>query len=241
MPRVSLLSLSVIVVSLLLASSAILLWVWIVRRRRDEALRSHGKPALIMPTTSSPDVPRAPLVRDAQPQRRSPITALAVAERLTPADYEVAAGSPVDSLATMTTGETVVGDAVSEVIQGHSLRFHRPSDRSLHFLPGMLQVIEGADAGLELRFVRLSATEEPVVTFGRSEGPPYRHVQLLEPTVSRMHARLVFEDEAWHLTSLSRTNPVLVNRTALVNEEAMRLGDGDRIEMGALAFRYHSR
>ena len=241
MPRVSLLSLSVILVSLLIASSAMLVWLWIARRKRDAAMRAHGKPALIMPTSSSPNVPRTPMVHDIHPQRRSPITALAVAERLTPADYQVAVGSPIDALATMTTGENVMGDAVAEIIQGHTLRFHRPVDHALHFLPGRLQVIEGADAGLEVRFVRLSDQDQPVITFGRSEGPPYRHVQLLEPTVSRTHARMVFDDESWHLTSLSRTNPVSVNRQPMDDDNSIRLGDGDRIEMGALVFRYHTR
>lgn len=241
MPRVSLLSLSAILASLLVASAAILVWHWIARRKRDAALRTHGKPALIMPMASSPAVPRTPLMHDMRPHRRTPATALAVAERLTPADYQVAVGSPVDALATMTTGENVMGDAVAEMIQGHTLRFHRPMDHSLHLLPGRLQVIEGADAGLEVRFVHLSDQDPPVITFGRSEGPPYRHVQLLEPTVSRTHARMVFDDESWHLTSLSRTNPVSVNRLPMGDDNSIRLGDGDRVEMGALVFRYHTR
>jgi len=239
--RVSFLSLSVILASLAFASAAVLVWLWVARRKRDAALRMHGKPALVMPTSSNPDVPRAPLVRDLQPMRRSPITALAVAERLAPDEYSVVSGSPQEAFITMTTGETVTRDAVSEMIQGSALRFYRPADHALPFLPGRLQVIEGPDAGLEVRFVRLADGSEPVVTFGRSEGPPFRHVQLLEPTVSRAHARLHLEDSGWYLTNLSRTNPVVVNRTAMMDEEPQRLGDGDRVEMGALIFRYYDR
>ncbi len=170
--------------------------------------------------------------------RRSPITALAVAERLSPEEYQVSSGSSEQALVTMTTGETVMSDEIAEQIQGHALRFHRPADRSRPFLPGHLLVIEGTDAGLEVHFVRLAPIEDPVITFGRSEGPPFRHVQLLEPTVSRAHARMSFDGDGWSLTNLSRTNPVLVNRIALADEQPVPLQDGDRIEMGALVFRY---
>ena len=239
--RVSLLSLAVIIGSLVFATAAVMLSLWLVRRRRDAQLREHGKPVLVMPLSSVPDVPRSPLVRQSQPMRRSPITALAVAERLAPDDYHVVAGAGSDDVATMTTGEAVRRTEVAEMIQGRALRFHRAVDRSLEHLPGRLVVVEGPDAGLELRFVHLPDADEPVVTFGRSEGPPYRHVQLLEPTVSRTHARLAYDAGDWLLTNLSRTNPVSINGAALGDEEGHLLYDGDRIEMGTLAFRYHER
>ena len=250
MIRVSLLSLSVILATLAVAIAAILIWLWIARRKRDQALRDHGRPLLVMPMVPQSDIPRTPLVRDVVPVRRSPITALAVAEPLAATEYQMVAESPADSLATMTTGETPMGneavhsrghEAVAEMIHGSALRFHRPADPSRPFLPGVLRVSEGPDAGIELRFVRLAGEEPPVVTFGRSEGPPFRHVQLLEPTVSRAHARLAYQEDGWYLTNLSRTNPVLLNRIPLADEQGTRLQDGDRIEMGALAFRYVSR
>lgn len=246
MIRVSLLSLSVILATLAVATAAILTWLWIARRKRDQALREHGRPLLVMPLAPSPDMVRAPLMRDVMPARRSPVTALAVAESLAPSEYQMVTESPEDSLVTMTTGETPTGndavqDAVAEMIQGSALRFHRPADHARPFLPGTLRVSEGPDAGIELRFVRLAGSEPPVVTFGRSEGPPFRHVQLLEPTVSRAHARLAYQEDGWYLTNLSRTNPVLLNRVPLTSDEGTRLQDGDRVEMGALAFRYLSR
>jgi hypothetical protein len=239
--RVSFLSLAVIIGSLLFATAAVVLSLWLARRRRDLQLREHGKPVLVMPLSSMPEVPRAPMIRDAQPMRRSPITALAVAERLAPDDYSVVAGTHEDDLATVTTGQSLRTNEVAEMIQGRSLRFHRAVDASLHLLPGRLEVAEGADAGLELRFVRLSDGDEPVITFGRSEGPAYRHVQLLEPTVSRTHARMKFEENGWSLTNLSRTNPVSVNGAPLGDDVPYRLRDGDRVEMGTLIFRYRGR
>jgi len=235
--RVSILSLSVILASLALASGGILLWMWLVRRKRDAALRSHGRPALVMPLASATQVPRAPLVRDSIPMRRSPITALAVAERLAPSDYHEVGDTAERQRVATTTGELRPG-AVAEMVQGVALRFHRPTERSLPILPGHLVVIEGSDSGMELPFVQLAEGEPTVITFGRSEGPPFRHVQLLEPSVSRAHARLEFDDDGWSLVNLSRTNPVVVNRVAMVDEHPVRLRDGDRVEMGTLAFRY---
>lgn len=240
--RVSFLSLSVILASLALACGGIVVWLWLARRKRDIELREHAKPMLIMPTLPPTEEPRLPpVIREVTPMRSSPITALAVAQRLTPDEYHVVTDSPEDALVTMTTGETVMTGAVAEMIQGQALRFHRHADASRPLLPGHLQVIEGPDAGLDVRFVRMAGGEPPVVSFGRSEGPPFRHVQLLEPTVSRSHARMSFESDGWTLTNLSRTNPVLVNRVALTDEEPVPLRDGDRIEMGTLVFRFHQR
>ncbi|MCC6928810.1 MAG: FHA domain-containing protein [Gemmatimonadaceae bacterium] len=241
MMRVSFLSLSVILSSLGLACALIVVGVWFARRKRDTELREHAKPLLIMPTLPPTEEPRLPPpVRDVQPMRTSPVTALAVAQRLTPEDYHVVSDSPEQALVTMTTGETVLTGAIAEMIQGTALRFHRPADASRALLPGHLQVVDGSDAGLDVRFVRLNG-EPPVISFGRSEGPPFRHVQLLDPTVSRTHARMEFDVDGWSLTNLSRTNPVLVNGSALTDEVPVRLQDGDRIEMGALTFRYHWR
>jgi predicted component of type VI protein secretion system len=80
------------------------------------------------------------------------------------------------------------------------------------------------------------------VTFGRREGPAYRHIQLLEPTVSRTHARMTRDGDRWRLTNLSRTNPVIVNGMPLDGvSNSQVLQDSDVVEMGALVFRYYDR
>ena len=141
-------------------------------------------------------------------------------------------------------------------VDGASVRYWRPADGTLQFLPGRLEVIAGRDAGQEIRFVRTPGPEGSQVTFGRAEGAPYRHVQLREPTVSRTHARMTLEvtpDGAdgrgpvarWRLENLSATNPVMVNGRALgANESAdcaVVLAEGDRIEMGEVVFRFHTK
>ena len=243
--RVSLGSLLIIAGTLVTAALAIVSALWVARRRRDEELRAHGNPLLVMPVMSS----MAPLVvgseRSAAAQPRPFAVPRVNALDAAAASIAVPMSGPVNALqdpVTATTGRFAPGTLPPEVVAGHSLRFHRPADGTLQFLQGFLEVVGGPDAGHEVRFVRPGLGDKADITFGRKEGPPYRHVQLLEPTVSRTHARLSPEGERWRLTNLSRTNPVVVNGRPLdgVNS-AHLLADDDLVEMGALVFRFHAR
>jgi len=165
-----------------------------------------------------------------------------------------AAGTPLS--ATAAPNDAVAGAAVD----GASVRYWRPADGTLQFLPGRLEVIAGRDAGQEIRFVRTPGPDGTRVTFGRAEGAPYRHVQLREPTVSRAHARMSLEVSdgmgasdgraaagvaRWRLENLSATNPVVVNGKPLAADESpgcsVVLDEGDRIEMGEVVFRFHEK
>jgi hypothetical protein len=132
------------------------------------------------------------------------------------------------------------GDAA--FVDGETLRFAVPTDRTLQFLPGRLEVIAGPDTGREVRFVRTPGEDTVQVTFGRAEGPVYRHVQLHARTVSRQHAMMSLIDEHWELRNLSMTNPVVLNGRVLEhNEVAPLLVEGDKIEMGEVVFLFHER
>jgi FHA domain len=138
--------------------------------------------------------------------------------------------------------ELTIVDPAAEfatLVDGHSLRFYRPADGTLQFYPGRLEVIEGRDAGHEIRFVKTAGPDSDTITFGRLEGPPYRHVQLREPTVSRQHAKMTLRGGSWSLENLSGTNPVVVNGNALSGQgTTIVLADGDRVEMGEVTFRF---
>jgi hypothetical protein len=147
--------------------------------------------------------------------------------------------------------------AAGAAVDGASVRYWRPADGTLQFLPGRLEVISGRDAGHEIRFVRTPGPDGNRITFGRADGLPYRHIQLREPTVSRSHARMTLEagigsadargaaQPGWRLENLSATNPVVVNGRALAsdggNGSGVALRDGDRIEMGEVVFRFHEK
>jgi hypothetical protein len=121
-------------------------------------------------------------------------------------------------------------------------RAPRPMDGTLQFLPGRFEVIEGREIGQEIRFVRQPGTAQTEVTFGRQDGTAYRHVQLHEPTVSRLHAKMTLEDRDWRLTNLSATNPVSVNGKPLDPDHgSVVLRDGDRVEMGEVVFRFRAK
>lgn len=230
-----------VLAALLTTAVAIFAAAWVARRRRDEDLREHGSPLLVMPgaALSGPnpvgggpiaafDVTRAPRELHGVPsadvvrQYSGPVTA-------------------IEDPVTATTGRFTPGSVAPDVVYGHSLRFHRPAEGTLAFLPGSLEVVGGPDAGHEVRFVRPANGDSPDITFGRKEGPPYRHIQLLEPTVSRTHARLSPEGVRWRLTNLSRTNPVVVNGVPLEGVNASQLlQDQDLLEMGALVFRFRA-
>jgi pSer/pThr/pTyr-binding forkhead associated (FHA) protein len=114
-------------------------------------------------------------------------------------------------------------------------------DGTLQFLPGRFEVIEGREIGQEIRFVR-AAGEITEVTFGRQDGVPYKHVQLHEPTVSRLHAKMTLEDRDWRLTNLSATNPASVNGKPLPPDNgSVVLRDGDRVELGEVVFRFRAK
>lgn len=141
----------------------------------------------------------------------------------------------------------VAGDPRRDVVRDHAvnastLRLERPTDGTLQFLPGKLEVVEGRDVGQEIRFVKTPGPDGQTITFGRAEGAQYRHIQLQEHTVSRQHAKMTLDGKTWTLVNMSRTNPVTVNGLPLAAEGAqVVLRDGDRIEMGEVVFRFRSR
>ena len=121
-------------------------------------------------------------------------------------------------------------------------RTQRPMDGTLQFLPGRFEVIEGREIGQEIRFVRQPGSSQTEVTFGRQDGTAYRHVQLHEPTVSRLHAKMTLEDRDWRLTNLSATNPASVNGKPLDPDHgSVVLRDGDRVELGEVVFRFRAK
>lgn len=122
------------------------------------------------------------------------------------------------------------------------IRTNRPPvEATLQFLPGRLEVLEGREIGQEIRFVRTPGAQVTEITIGRSSGPMYRHIQLHEPTVSRLHAKMTLEGRQWRITNLSATNPVVVNSNPLTGEgTSVLLADGDRIELGEVVLRFRS-
>ena len=248
----------------------------IQRRRRQRALEaplplipfSPGRATAVPPRpdaapsrahAAQPDwaLARTPPRSDIVQPRPSPVQSV-----FAPRGADVVPPSPHQPLSSSAlTGTARPNEIVDGApVDGASMRYWRPADGTLQFLPGRLEVIAGRDAGQEIRFVRTPGPDGTRVTFGRAEGAPYRHVQLREPTVSRAHARMILENGSgaadnggpgsghaprWRLENLSSTNPVVVNGRPLGAggnvDDTVTLGEGDRIEMGEVVFRFHEK
>lgn len=50
-----------------------------------------------------------------------------------------------------------------------------------------------------------------------------------------------FNEGRWFVSSLSHTNPVVLDGTSLNNDEERALNDGARIEMGEVIFTFKNR
>jgi hypothetical protein len=207
------------------------------------------------PTPAADVQAYADVARDTAPMARSP----SFGEGAAPEASRPPARA-VDGVDGALTDTAFPRAAAGSTVEGTSVRYWRPADGTLQFLPGRLEVIAGRDTGHEIRFVRTPGPDGTQVTFGRAEGAPYRHIQLREPTVSRSHARMTLEAALttplagnstsapvarWRLENLSATNPVVVNGRALGADggetSAVTLEDGDRIEMGEVVFRFYER
>ena len=112
---------------------------------------------------------------------------------------------------------------------------------TLQLLPGRFEVVGGMEGGRDIRFVR-GPGGTPEITLGRMEGPTYRHVQLPAQTVSRMHARMRYENSRWQIANLSPTNPVLINGEPLdADGQSRTLSEGDQVELGEVVLRFRER
>lgn len=157
------------------------------------------------------------------------------ASAVAPPIARMGAAAPIAPMIPIAPGDGAMHD-------GETVRFSIPDEGTLQFLPGRLEIFSGPDKGRDVRFVRTGGERHPEITFGRSEGAPYRHVQLMARTVSRQHASMSLIDGHWELKNLSATNPVLLNGRSLeAGEVAPLLVDGDRIEMGEIVFLFHDR
>lgn len=260
--RVSLVYIGIIVGMLAFILAITLMALRVMRWRRDLALRRHGVPMLVMPLMPSdnpvaprPAIPReerlrhsprsTPRVTSTSPASVRRVTPMATA---TPIDVEPEVlVVPDDNHETISTGpfrpsEARPGSPSAHLVEGTQVRFFRAEEGTLEFLPGRLEVVGGEDTGQEIHFARQVGDDDVTVTFGRSEGPPLRHVQLLDPTVSRQHASMSYTGQRWHLSNMSTTNAVLLNGASLPDHgDGITLQDGDRLEMGAVVFVFHAR
>lgn len=225
-------------------------------RMRSPAASRPAVPGAPMPRATPATPAAAPRAEPAPPPRPAPVirefvTSAPSAPREQPPLPKLAPSPaappqtaiPQPAAATIAADHAIVSAAgvPGTMVEGHALRFSVPAEGTLQFLPGRLEIGAGLDAGREVRFVRVEGPDGIEVTFGRSEGGLYRHIQLRDKTVSRAHAVMRFRHATWHLQNLSHTNPVVHNGAPMPGNDEQPLADGDRIEMGEVVFTYRAR
>lgn len=231
----------------LIAVAAIGLYLWLQRTPAAIASKSEEPLPLfgvVRVPGSAPTVPaRTRVAPPDQPDSHRIVEFNTVLPPPTPGTQPLSSLVAAPPNAPTARTAPVVNDAgiPGTLVEGHALRYSIPAEGTLQFLPGRLEIEQGLDAGREIRFVQLPGSTGLEVTFGRSEGEPYRHVQLRDLTVSRKHAKMRFHDGNWSLTNLSQTNPVFCNGSELDGGTELLLADGDRIEMGEVVFTFRKR
>jgi hypothetical protein len=109
-------------------------------------------------------------------------------------------------------------------------------------IPGELEIISGLDKGKSFRIAGYPTSEGSIVSLGREiiEGDrKYAHIQLLEKTVSRRQAELIFKNSLLFIKNLSETNFTQVDGKTLSINESVELRSGVVIKTGEVEFRYN--
>jgi hypothetical protein len=115
---------------------------------------------------------------------------------------------------------------------------------TLRLLPGKFIILKGDETHKEIRFQVPKDQTTKEFTFGRQEIPdqnPFGHIQLKEGTVSRLHAKVIYTPDGVSLINYSTVNPTTVNKKELMENETVRLEDGDIITMGEVEFQYGAK
>jgi hypothetical protein len=117
--------------------------------------------------------------------------------------------------------------------------FQGPVQRAtIQLLPGRLELVDPDVIQQEIRFLRGSSKEQ-AVTLGWNLGEPPDHVTLNHSSVAPEHARMTYREGRWWIESLSRHDPVSVNRRSVpFGGEPLSLANGDEIRIGAVVFTF---
>ncbi len=136
---------------------------------------------------------------------------------------------------------TPAGTPIPQVVEGKTIKMHLPpDDKTVKVLPGRFKVKGGLDDITEVRFFMPQGRSTTEITFGRTEGRPYEHIQLKPRTVSSRQAKLVFDGGKYTLYNHASTesNPTTHNGRRLGEGESILLNDGDRVTMGEVEFEF---
>ena len=243
------------VVLLLAGTIAVYLW----RSHRPTGVRASpppivflpppgAAPPIVRPPAPAPEPVREPAVDPAAaPPAPRPAAPVAARPHLVARDSEFASAGDAAAAAHLDGPD-------SEALPQRTAAWRRPArpraagelalavppNSTLRMLPGRLEAVDGRGLIDDIRFVAVGGAGPQSFTVGRGDGPLHQHIRLDSPTVSRQHAALTFENNGWSISNLSDTNPVRLNGAEVPPDEAIRLADGDVVELGEIMLRFRA-
>jgi LPXTG-motif cell wall-anchored protein len=122
-----------------------------------------------------------------------------------------------------------------------TIRVSPDDGKTAIWVPGVLVISSGEDQGKELKMRAFPTLEGGIVTIGRRKitgEREYAHIQLLDQTVSREQAELIYSDHRLRVKNLSKTNFTSVNGVELMPGEMADLTHNSVLRIGALEMKY---
>ena len=137
---------------------------------------------------------------------------------------------------------SVPGDFENDISQNmefKTIKISQESPKTLKLIPGRLQIVSGLDKGKEFPIMATPGPEGNVLKIGREKGlPGTSYIELLEKTVSRQQAEILFKDNKLYIRNLSTTNHTRHNGKDLTPGELAELSSGSVITTGEVEFKY---
>lgn len=126
-------------------------------------------------------------------------------------------------------------------IEGQTVRLAAPPQGTVKILPGWFEVLGEEGAARQILLFQPKNQPAGDITFGRTTGPAFSHIQLKPATVSIHQAMVRHDNGQVLLTNLApaSSNPTRVNQNALGMNQAVPLQNQDLVEMGEVRLRFH--
>jgi hypothetical protein len=122
-----------------------------------------------------------------------------------------------------------------------TIKISHSAPKTLKLLPGKLQIVSGLDKGKEFKMQAFPTATGGILTIGRekkSGDAEFSHIQLLEKTVSRQQAELVYKEGKLYIKNLSETNYTQLNGKELQPGEMTAMEPNSIIKTGEVEFKY---
>ncbi len=133
-----------------------------------------------------------------------------------------------------------------------TIKFSPSVPKTMRFIPGKLEVLNGPDKGKALMLAGYHTPEGSIASIGRDyqdweshsalQGDrKFAHIRIRDEsrTLSRMQAEFIYRDGKLYLKNLGSINPSQVDGNNVQVNELAEIKDGSKIQAGYIEFCYH--